>query len=186
MTWRCIALLVATFIVSSTALAAELRPVTITYLKGQTLVTATIQCMGKVPGQTKRGVFTSLKKQISAYRSAGGGGARLRNLKAMQAAGKAKCASPVTPGINGNFDGFGNVTPAGKIAFEIPLHLSATISGGRAVYESMCSECHGERLNYHFPILRTRTALEPMFFSIEELTDQDVADLTAFFNRFNP
>lgn len=185
---RGIALLAVVLICAVTSPAeAQYRSVTVTYMRGNTPISKTIHCKGVVPGTLRGAAFTPFKKRINELKSKGIAGRRLKEAKSLLAAGRPACAQDDDdPVINGNFDGWGNVTERGKIAFQIPLYLNATIGEGRAVHERFCTDCHAERLNYTYPEIRERTGMAPMFFTVEELSDQDVARLTAFYNRFNP
>jgi hypothetical protein len=162
----------------------------ITY-KGQQV---TIYCYGTTPGSARGNplIFTSFEKQIQKLKSRLNNSRRplaeaekerlkrtLKRLKAYKKLGETACSNIG----NGNFDLDGNVTPVGKERFGIPQHLSANISEGRRVYLNYCT-CHGERTNYTFPVLRDRIKRPPMFFDEQQISDQALAHLTAYFNRF--
>jgi cytochrome c553 len=83
-----------------------------------------------------------------------------------------------------NFDANGNVTSTGRELFQIPVAVSANMQRGKVVQENLCGTCHLERTNRTFSYLRFRTAQDPMFFDQVTLSDQDLADLTAYLNRF--
>jgi hypothetical protein len=84
---------------------------------------------------------------------------------------------------SGNFDGTGNVTAQGKIEFNIPSNLSANIGRGRDRWFGTCRECHSvEKTGRDFVTLKNVLPRSPMFIN---LSDNTVADLTAYLNRFN-
>lgn len=85
-----------------------------------------------------------------------------------------------------NFDSMGNVTEKGKIAFEIPLNLSANVSRGRTVFSTSCVGCHIERNGRTFPQYREIIARSPMLFDESQIPNQALADLVAYMNRFRP
>jgi hypothetical protein len=71
--------------------------------------------------------------------------------------------------------------------FEIPGGVTGNITRGASYHQSLCVGCHGERRN------RSYTQLNSSFSSISamaiyngQLSSGEVADLTAFLNRFNP
>jgi hypothetical protein len=71
--------------------------------------------------------------------------------------------------------------------FEIPGGITGNITRGASYHQSLCVGCHGERRN------RSYTQLNSSFSSISamaiyngQLSSGEVADLTAFLNRFNP
>ncbi|MCB0338441.1 MAG: hypothetical protein KDD53_02505, partial [Bdellovibrionales bacterium] len=64
--------------------------------------------------------------------------------------------------------------------------LSANIDSGAKVQSYNCLGCHEERLGYDFETLKSRIVKTPMFFQIPgEISLQELADLTAYLNRFN-
>ena len=86
----------------------------------------------------------------------------------------------------GNFDDFGNVTEAGKIAFEIPSYLSANIDTGSSIYKANCTGCHGEKIGYSYVGINNAFAtISAMSFFQSQLSDSDVAQIAAYLNRFN-
>lgn len=90
-----------------------------------------------------------------------------------------------TPVPQGNFDLFGNVTEKGKAAFGIPSNFEASITTGKGVHDlKSCGGCHDQKLNKSFSYLREKTKLSPMFYDENSLTDQELAQLTAYLNRF--
>lgn len=153
-----------------------------------------------VPGKMNRGAFvpfsTQVKKLKVKVRSArppkkGKIRNKIKNLRAAIAAGKTMCAAgpplggsplPLPPSL-GNFDAQGNVTAAGKAVFGIPSALNGNIGMGRSIFESQCS-CHGDMLNRSMPEYRSAISQAPMYFSTSEITDQMLANLTAYLNRY--
>jgi hypothetical protein len=82
----------------------------------------------------------------------------------------------------GNFDSAGNVTAAGKSLFGIPSNLSANKNTGKSLYDATCHGCHtSEKTNRTFSFIKTATSGSPMFL---RLSDSEVANLTAYLNRF--
>lgn len=86
---------------------------------------------------------------------------------------------------SGSFDSLGNVTAAGKALFGIPSNLNASIDAGLTVHNfNSCAGCHGEERNRTFSAYRTIIAGPEMGFSVNDINDQQLADLTAYLNRF--
>ena len=90
--------------------------------------------------------------------------------------------SPIpSPGSGGNFDSEGNT-----IMFGIPSGLVGNIIRGRDKYQDNCLGCHVERTNRTFPMLLTAITTVPAMGGFRALlSDHDIADMTAFLNRFN-
>jgi hypothetical protein len=82
------------------------------------------------------------------------------------------------------FDGNGNLTNFGKESLGVPLNLPANSVTGGEIYKVSCQGCHGEKSNRTFQVLRTQTAIAPMFFNSTTLPDATLAHITAFLNRF--
>jgi hypothetical protein len=82
-----------------------------------------------------------------------------------------------------NFDDFGNLTETGKVNFGIPNGLSGNISDGKAIFDSYCT-CHEAKLNHNFDFYRTNISKSPMLYTVEEISDAMLANLTAYLNRF--
>jgi mono/diheme cytochrome c family protein len=100
---------------------------------------------------------------------------------------KEPCTSGA-PGSGGGFptlcyDGFGNLSAAGKAKHQVPAHLNGNIGAGSAVYQAYCAGCHMERPR-SFPLLRHAISEEPMYFSSSEIPDAALADLVAYLQRF--
>lgn len=87
-----------------------------------------------------------------------------------------------TPRPEGNFDVNGNVTSAGKIKFGIPSNLSASREAGRTQWSVSCNGCHEEKIGSSFSYYKTAIQASPMF--IFNLTDTQLANLTAYLRRF--
>lgn len=87
-----------------------------------------------------------------------------------------------TPRSLGNFDSNGNVTAAGKVAFGIPSNLSANLNTGKNVFNTNCTGCHTEKTGRSFSFYKSAITVSPMF--ITHLSDQDIANLTAYLRRF--
>lgn len=84
---------------------------------------------------------------------------------------------------SGNFDSAGNVTSQGKTEFRIPSNLSANIGRGRDRWFATCRECHSvEKTGRDFGTLKNVLPRSPMYIN---LSDNSIADLTAYLNRFN-
>jgi hypothetical protein len=113
--------------------------------------------------------------------------AKIKSLSAKLSPGSTACKNgpPTTPTPTGNFDSFGNVTAAGKLRFGIPQYLSASISQGRTVQNLNCNGCHLERVDYTFSTLRQKIAQAPMYYDSSQIPDSDLAQLTAYLNRYN-
>lgn len=88
------------------------------------------------------------------------------------------------PPSGGNFDANGNVTSQGKAAFGIPSNLSANRSQGQTLHAQWCAGCHGEKTNRSFSSLRTSIAEPTMGFTPAQISDQTLAHITAYLNRF--
>lgn len=83
----------------------------------------------------------------------------------------------------GNFDANGNVTSQGKTAFGIPSSLNANKNTGQSTYTSNCKGCHSsENTGRSYSSYGALIKGSPMF--IFDLSDQDLADITAYLNRF--
>lgn len=124
---------------------------------------------------------TSLQKKLKTYK------ARQKTDNPVCALGppiQTPTPLPTSSPGSGVFDPLGNVTETGKNLLQIPSGLSANISRGKTVYLSNCVGCHIERTNRTFSDLRFNTSRPPMFFNEQRLTDIDLADLTAYLNRF--
>lgn len=83
---------------------------------------------------------------------------------------------------SGNFDSQGNVTDIGRELFAIPDSLNANISIGRTIHQQNCSGCHSEKLSRSYLTLVNILPLSPMY--ITNLSNQEIADLAAYLNRF--
>jgi len=164
-----------------------------------------IFCLGNVPGKlsSKAGatLFTAysqvlkkqkqkLKKKPSVKNQKKVKSTRQIKKKGSQACKNVVPPTPTTtptpevsPPPDGNFDAVGNVTDEGKLLFGIPSELNANIEAGLIIQNAECG-CHGERNNRTFSQLRTAILGEPMFIGESEVPDQDLADLTAYLNRF--
>jgi hypothetical protein len=80
----------------------------------------------------------------------------------------------------------GNVTEEGKDCFNIPQELDANRFIGENLVEINCSGCHQQtKVGRKFSCVRTETAKDPMFFTPEDFSDQDIAHITAYFMRFS-
>ena len=107
--------------------------------------------------------------------------------KSLCAAGPPNAQATPTPSSSGPFDAQGNVTALGKSMFGIPSNLSASANRGITFWNNTCNGCHqmfpsGLALKT-YPAIRARIQLSPMSFSIpSEITDQNVADITAIVN----
>ncbi len=137
-------------------------------------------------------VKKSLKKASGSKRTKLN--AKLLVLKAKSKRAQAACnsfngggtqATP-TPTSSGNFDANGNVTALGKSIFGIPANLSASISAGKNLHNVLCSGCHGDELGRSFSSYRSEISKSPMSFTISDVPDTDLANLTAYLNRFRP
>jgi hypothetical protein len=158
------------------------------------------------PGRMTRGLFYSTKAELAAIkakaRRATSSAARsalqtqARTLTSKLTAGRSACRSgkpaptpaptPPTSG-NGFFDSAGRVTSAGKAAFGIPSSFSAAVGAGVSAWRQECAGCHGASIGAirtnNYGQMRARVQLAPMSFSIpSELTEQQIADITAYAN----
>jgi len=94
---------------------------------------------------------------------------------------------PTDPGTIAYFDSSKNVTEEGKVLMKIPSQLVANLDRGKSLFLNTCNGCHssrGEPVNYTFDKLRMKIAISPMFFTTSSITDPQLADLTAYLNRF--
>jgi hypothetical protein len=108
---------------------------------------------------------------------------------ATQTPAPARTATPAptaTP-ASGNFDSLGNVTAQGRVLFAIPSGSSANVSRGKTVFQSFCAGCHSERTNRTYTYLDQSIRRSPMLYDDLQLSrPQQLADLTAYLNRFRP
>ncbi len=103
-------------------------------------------------------------------------------------------AQPTTPPAplptntppSGNFDARGNVTEKGKAVFGIPSNLSANVSAGKIVGQSLCTGCHGERVGLSYQTIDSAIRRSPMLYDESAISRQQLADLVAYLNRFRP
>lgn len=119
--------------------------------------------------------------------------AKLLVLKAKSKKAQAACnafnngGSPTpTPSSTGNFTSNGDVSAAGKITFGIPSNLSANVTTGKNLHGMLCSGCHSDKLGRSFNSLRNSISGSPMFFTSSDVTDSELANITAYLNRFRP
>lgn len=84
-----------------------------------------------------------------------------------------------------NFDSNGNISEAGRLAFGIPDGVPANVSDGQDIFNTYCSGCHSEQRGRSFSDYRTSIDQAPMFYDSSDIPDDDLADLTAYLNRFN-
>jgi hypothetical protein len=93
-------------------------------------------------------------------------------------------SDPSPPSCNGNFDAQGNTCPD---KFLIPSGLVGNISRGKSIHTLRCSGCHMERTHYQFDqvvhAVSNVRAMNGILAGYE--TEQAVADLVAYLNRFN-
>jgi hypothetical protein len=82
------------------------------------------------------------------------------------------------PTTTGNFDANGNTTK-----FGIPSGMSGNITAGSSVQASNCNGCHTEKQGRSFGQLKASLSIGPMSFI--KLSDSQIANLTAYLNRFN-
>lgn len=92
--------------------------------------------------------------------------------------------TPIPTLTSTNFDSAGNVTEKGKTTFAIPSSLTANIEKGRLVSNNnSCTGCHGEKTSRSYTNLAGILPAAPMYI---QLSSQDLANLTAYVNRFRP
>lgn len=93
---------------------------------------------------------------------------------------------PSTEQPDGFFANNGDVTELGRIEFQIPEGIVGNVSRGLSAWNSNCSGCHSEseRRNRSFSQYRILTGLSPMSFDTQSLSNPDLADITAYLNRF--
>ncbi|MCO6429608.1 MAG: hypothetical protein J5J00_02020 [Deltaproteobacteria bacterium] len=178
------------------AAAQDLRKVQVSWKEGAKTKKRGIYCSGITPGSAKEinGAlnFTSFTSAIKSIKSKKGSKGKLALLKRLNSLGKRQCRKDSAPGTPsptpaptlGNFDAFGNVTAQGKAAFGIPSIYSGNVSQGKALYQSICIGCHVERVNWSFPALRSAIAQSPMFYDESRISNSDLANITAYLNRF--
>lgn len=113
---------------------------------------------------------------------------KLRATRSLMISGNEACGSnaPDNPVVERTFDALGNVTATGRQTLMIPEGLPANLYQGKVVFDRHCVGCHEGQTNRTFPAYRTRTSQEPMFFTEEVLPDEELANLTAYLNRFRP
>ncbi|MCB0309930.1 MAG: cytochrome c [Bdellovibrionales bacterium] len=78
----------------------------------------------------------------------------------------------------------GSVTSAGKIKFKIPLSMDASLDRGNSFYSNNCTGCHVERRGYSYTAVISAIRADPMNFTTSQVSNQDVADIIAFLNRY--
>jgi len=92
--------------------------------------------------------------------------------------------TPAPPTCNSNFDSNGNTCPN---RFGIPAGLTGNIARGRNIQTLRCNGCHVQRTNYQFGAITDAVnnvgAMNGVLTGYE--TQQAVADLVAYLNRFN-
>ena len=98
--------------------------------------------------------------------------------------GSTPTPKPTTTPSLGNFDSVGNVTAKGKQTFGIPSNLSGNVSKGKTVHSTKCTGCHSEHTNLTFSQYRTWVGQFPMSYTTSSLPDGELADITAYLNRF--
>jgi len=112
---------------------------------------------------------------------------KLKKLKTKAKRGNSACAAAranPNPGTGPIFDYLGNVTPAGKSKFQIPVEYTANQDTGEVVFNYYCTGCHEPQLNRTFPIYRSMIAQSPMLYDETQISNQQLADLVAYLNRF--
>lgn len=116
---------------------------------------------------------------------------KLTSLQGRAKKGNAACkngpsgpGSPTPTPVSGNFDASGNLTAQGKATFGVPSNLSGNITSGKNVHTTKCQGCHGDKPNKSFSQYRSLTSASPMFFSTADLPDSELANITAYLNRF--
>lgn len=171
---------------------SSVRNVTVKYKVSNQSYKKRIQCYRTTPGIAKSVTgglrFTSFAKIISDLKAKRASSRDVETNKQLNSAGKKACASstpaPTPTPEQGNFDGAGNLTAKGKIAFGVPDNLSGNITAGGAISRSYCT-CHEERLGREFYSVRSAITQPPMSFTTGEISDQTLADLIAYLNRFD-
>jgi len=175
-----------------------------------------IYCLRTTPGQAKRRsgtklLFTPYSTLVRNLARTKPGSAQLTLFRQLASKGKVACKSvppapTPTPGASptatpapvatatptpapqtGNFDAQGNVTAAGRVAFGIPSGVTANVSRGKTVAQSFCTGCHSEKTNRTYSYLDQSIRSSPMLYDDSQLSrPQQLADLTAYLNRFRP
>lgn len=92
--------------------------------------------------------------------------------------------TPTPDSGEGMYESNGDVTRSGKIVLGIPLELNANLFTGLTVWQNTCSGCHEERRRDSFDELRSTISQAPMFFTEGNLSDEDLAQIMAYFGRF--
>jgi hypothetical protein len=177
--------------------ATEIISTSVQYKSAGRTKSKIVFCLGKISGDSKitsKGIlFTPFATTIAKMKARRIGGAKLSAEVALGKAGNSACAhlqrgptptpTPI-PGSSSNFDGSGNLTAKGKLAFGVPSSVSGNITAGRSLTQSYCT-CHEERIGHSFPVLRAAIAQPPMSFDNTQMTDAMLANITAYLNRFN-
>lgn len=183
--------------------ASLLKSTKISYKIGSSTKSKTIYCLSKTPGTAKSAtggvLFTPVATTIAKLKANKVTGIKLQTQLAIKKAGSSACsklesggtvptpssgATPTPTFRPSNFNGNGDVTASGKEAFGIPSSASGNISTGRTLSNSYCS-CHGEKIGLSFPTLRAAIAQSPMFFDSNQISDDMLASITAYLNRFD-
>lgn len=157
-------------------------------------ISRTLYCRDKTPGtvNTKKNSirFIPLSKRLKNLRRKGKRSA-LKIWRLLNREGRLQCSDSgggstpqPTPTPEAYFTESGAVTTSGKVAFGIPAELDANLTDGKDVYDTKCFGCHNERTNRTFSNLRLSTEKSPMFYTTLTLPDDELADLTAYLNRF--
>lgn len=94
--------------------------------------------------------------------------------------------SPSATPVEFNFDSQGNVTAKGKSIFGIPSYLAGNISTGRATHQRLaCTSCHGEATSRSYSqIMSAISSVSAMSYILEIANEGDIAEVTAYLNRF--
>lgn len=81
------------------------------------------------------------------------------------------------------FDGSGNLTSYGKEMLLIPAILDANRFRGSSLWNTTCSPCHQPLKNRTFPTLKYNLSRPPMDTEVTNMSDDKLADITAFLNQ---
>ncbi len=125
-----------------------------------------------------------LKKRTNAKNEKKAGSEICKALPADSDSSPLPTATPLPPSEK-VFDSNGNLTATGKEKYGIPSNIStANLTAGSSVHKAQCSGCHNEKgTGRSFTALRKDIESSPMF--ITGISDQNLADLVAYLNRFD-
>ncbi len=157
---------------------------------------------GKVKEKDGSFIFNSFKDLIRKKKKKARAGntkakKQMRNLRKLKKASDPGCEQISEPGGGGGeatptptpegpqdsyFERSGDVTPLGTQTFEIPTGIQANAFTGQTTFNAYCTGCHEKRSRPTFTLLRQAVSQEPMYYTADYLSDEDLADITAYLN----